>query len=84
MGCNSGLPPQDIDDYSAGGKRYDLADTKAFSELMTDIYCMGERDYDPPYLLIQRFHALKLEVHLASGGKEEDFKCRIHKGLLNH
>jgi hypothetical protein len=23
-------------------------------------------------------------VELASGGKEEDFQCRIHKGLLNH
>jgi hypothetical protein len=40
-----------------------LANTEAFSELMTDIYWMGKRD-DPPYLKIQRFHVLKLEEQL--------------------
>ena len=60
-----------------------LADTQAFGALMLDIYCMGPRD-DPPYLKIQKFHAAKLEAHLAAGGTKEDFKCRIRKSLLDH
>jgi hypothetical protein len=83
MGCSLGLPhPKILMTTVQVANGMSLAYTEAFSELMTDIYWMGERD-DPPYLKIQRFHEFKLEVHLTSGGKEEDFKCRIRKGLLN-
>ena len=57
------------------------AETEAYSELVTDIFWTGEWN-DPAYLKIQNFHAEKLEAHIAAGGKEEDFKCRIRPRLL--
>ncbi len=59
------------------------ADTEAYSELMADIYWMGELS-DPVYLEIQRFHADKLEAYLAGGGAKTDFICKIRQRLLNN
>ncbi len=56
-----------------------LADTEAFSELMLDIYFMGQQIiYHTSRLKIHTLHAQKLEVYLAAGGKKEDFKCRLY------
>ena len=57
-------------------------DRDSYTALIRDICCTGLKS-DPLYLKIQKFHALKLEDHLAAGGKPEDFKCRIRKKLLN-
>ncbi len=57
-------------------------DRDAVCELLTDSCCTGLKS-DPLYLKIQKFHAAKLVDHLESGGKLEDFKCRIRKTLLN-
>jgi hypothetical protein len=64
-------------------KAMSAADTEAYGEMMADIYWMGEL-LDPVYLKIQRFHADKLQAHLAGGGTKVDFICRIRKPLLNN
>ncbi len=59
-----------------------LTDKVAVCKLLTAICWTGLKS-DQLYLKIQKFHAAKLEAHLESGGKLEDFKCRIHTTLLN-
>ncbi len=57
-------------------------ETSALGALMADLFYTYARS-EPVYLHIQKFHAAKLDDHLESSGKEQDFKCRIRKKLLD-
>ncbi len=64
------------------GRKMTAEETLAFEALILDLFYTHARS-EPVYLHIQKFHAAKLEDHLESCGKEEDFKCRICKKLLD-
>ncbi len=64
------------------GRKMNAEETSAFGALMADMFYTHARS-EPLYLHIQKFHAAKLEDHLESGGKEDDFKCRIRMKLLD-